>query len=103
MQTFAVSFLLYKAPVSLFLTLSLGRREAESTTKQHWQPEPPLKCKNDKCDGTDPTLGGHELGTTATELSFVEVIHVLPCLIAKILCHSWQVIPASSRISVLLE
>lgn len=103
MQTFAVSILLYKVPASVFLMLSPGRREAGSLTKQQWQPEPPLKCKHEKCDGADPTLGGHELGTTATEPSFVEDIHVLPCLIAKILCHSWQIIPASSGISVLLE
>lgn len=101
MQTFAVSFLLYKA--SVFLVVSWGRREAGSTTKQQWQPEPPLKCKHDKSDGADPTLGGHELGNTATEPSFVEDIHVLPCFIAKILCHSWQVIPASTGISVMLQ
>lgn len=101
MQASALSFLLCKAHVSVFLTLSRGRREAGSTTKQHWQLEPPLKCKHDKCaDGADPTLGGHELGTTATEPSFVEA---LPCLIAKILRHSWQVMAASSEISVLLE
>lgn len=57
----------------------------------------------DKSNGAAPTLGGHELGTTATEPSFVEDIHVLLCLIAKILCQSGQVIPASSGISVLLE
>jgi len=57
----------------------------------------------DTCDAADPTLGGHELGTTATERTFFADIYVLLCLIAKILCQSWQVIPASSGISVLLE
>lgn len=76
-------------------------QEPHKTVKR--QPEPPLKCKHDKSDGADPTLGGHELGNTATEPSFVEDIHVLPCFIAKILCHSWQVIPASTGISVMLQ
>lgn len=37
----------------------------------------------DKSNGAAPTLGGHELGTTATEPSFVEDIHVLFALLQR--------------------
>lgn len=101
MQTLTVSSPFYRAP---HLPCAFPReeesREPHETAKAARTTPETQACH--QCDGADPALGGHELGTTATEPSFFAAIHALLCLSAKILCQSWQFIPASSGISVLL-
>lgn len=50
------------------------RWEPHETLKVVW---PTPKCKREKCDGADPTLGGCESGTTTTQSSLSGDIHVL--------------------------
>lgn len=84
MQTFTVSSPFYRAPRASSLRPSWREESQEpcKTAKAAGTTPQMQVCK--KCDGADPTLGGHELGTTVTEPSFFADIHVLLCLIAKI-------------------